>query len=77
MNVQASIVPPAQRFCLLLGTTLTCFVSAVLLVSSLLLAVKVPFTGDAVLIAAVLAIGCAWWDSGHYFPEDRLRAFGL
>lgn len=81
-TVPASVFEPMQisrmrKLSILLGAILLAFVCSLLLVSSTSFFFGVPISWFDVPVAAAMAAGFGWWGVNFYFPQERIRVFGL
>ena len=66
-----------RNLSILLGAILLAFACSLLLVSSTLFFLGVPISWFHVPVAAAMAAGFGWWGVNFYFPQERIRVFGL
>jgi len=65
------------KLSILLGAILPAFACSLLLVSSTLFFFGVPISRFHAPVAAAMAAGFGWWGVTFYFPQERIRVFGL
>ena len=66
-----------RNLSILLGAILLAFACSLLLVSSTLFFLGLPISRFHVPAAAAMAAGFGWWGVNFYFPQERIRVFGL
>src|SRR5262249_15277487 len=65
------------KLSILLGAILLAFPCSLLLVSSTLFFLGISISRFHVPLAAAMAAGFGWWGVNFYFPQERIRTFGL